>query len=331
MHQAVITGTGMCVPDRVVTNNDLAKLMDTSDEWITQRTGIRERRFVEDGIKPSDLAMKAIQQALGNAKTQASSIDLIIVATLTPEHMFPGTGFFLQSKLSIPGTPVLDLRSQCSGFIYGLSTANAFIKSGQYKRIVVCGVEVHSRALDFTTRGRDTAVLFGDGAGAVVVEASDDLERGVLATTLHSDGAYADKLWAKYPSTASTPHISAQIIEEGGVYPQMDGKLVFKHAVTRLPEVIMETLGKIHLKPADIDLFLFHQANLRINEKVASDLSIPEGKLFNNIQKYGNCSAASIPMCLHEAYEAGRIKKGSMVCMAAFGSGFTWAASVIRF
>jgi len=328
---ATITGTGMCVPDRVVTNADLAKLMDTSDEWIQQRSGIRERRHVDDGTKPSDLAYEAASMALASAQRTIKDIDAIIVATLSPEHYFPGTGAFLQAKLKADTTPVYEIRNQCSGFLYSLNMARAFIGCGQHQRILIVGVEVHSRGLDFTNRGRDVAVLFGDGAGAVVVEKTDMPERGILAAQMHMDGNFANKLWVQYPTMASAPFASQEVFEAGGFHPQMDGKFVFKNAVQRLPEVIADTLDSLHLRPADIDLYLFHQANLRINEAVAANLGIPEGKAPSNIQKYGNCSAASIPMLLDECRRSGQIHPGSLVCMAAFGAGFTWGAAVVRF
>ncbi|MEI6399085.1 MAG: beta-ketoacyl-ACP synthase III [Pseudomonadota bacterium] len=328
--RAIITGTGHCVPDRVVTNNDLAKIMDTSDEWIQQRSGIRERRHIEDGLAPSDLGAKAALNALEAAKLTSKDIDLLLVTTLSSEHTFPGTAAFIQRKLGMQGIPAMDLRAQCSGFLYGLATADAFIKSGSYGRVLLVSAEVHSRALDFSDRGRDTAVLFGDGAGAVILEPSPNPERGIMSIKLHSDGDFAEKLWVEYPSMAQTPHVTPEIVREGGVYPKMDGKFVFKHAVTRLPEVVSEVLESLHLKPQDIDHWLFHQANLRINEHVAATLGVSVEKCPYNIDRYGNCSSASIPILLDEQVRAGNIKPWKLIGCAAFGSGFTWGGAVIR-
>lgn len=330
VRRARIAGTGMCVPDRVVTNHDLAKIMDTSDEWIQQRSGIVERRHVSDGESPSDLAVVAAKKAMQSAAVKVGDIDLLLVTTLSPEHYFPGTSSFVQRKLGMATTPAMDIRAQCSGFLYGLSTANALIASGQYKRILLVGVEVHSRALDFTNRGRDVAVLFGDGAGAMVIEASPSQEHGIMNVVLHAEGEHAEKLWVEYPSMARSTHLSPDIVNDGGAYPRMDGKFVFKNAVVRLPQVVLETLEPFHLKPNDIDLFLFHQANLRINEYVAQAFDLRSEQVPFNINRFGNCSSASIPMLLDEMVTTGRVKSGDLLCMAAFGSGFTWGGALIR-
>lgn len=330
VRRARIAGTGMCVPDRVVTNHDLAKIMDTSDEWIQQRSGIVERRHVSEGESPSDLAVGAAKKALQSAGCKVDDIDLLLVTTLSPEHYFPGTSSFVQRKLGMGTTPAMDIRAQCSGFLYGLSTANALVASRQYQRILLVSVEVHSRALDFTDRGRDVAVLFGDGAGAMVIEASPSEEHGIMNVVLHAEGEHAEKLWVEYPSMARETHLSPEIVNDGGAYPKMDGKFVFKHAVVRLPQVVQETLTPLHLKPNDIDLFLFHQANLRINEYVAQAFSLESARVPFNINRYGNCSSASIPMLLDEMITTGRVKSGDLLCMAAFGSGFTWGGAVIR-
>jgi 3-oxoacyl-[acyl-carrier-protein] synthase-3 len=266
---AKISGCGFFVPPKVVTNLDLQKWMNTSDEWIQQRTGIIERRFVEDGVGPSDLALEASKLALSKASMSANEIDLILLASLSPEHYFPGTSVFLQHKLGLQSTPCLDLRAQCSGFLYGLSVAKSMILSGQYRKILLVGTEVHSRALDMSDRGRDVACLFGDGAGAVIIEASQEPEKGIIDVVLHAQGEFADKLWVQYPDLTRTPHISSEIVESGGASPQMDGKFVFKHALTRLPQVVQTVLMRNHLRVEDIKLFLFHQANLRINDAVA--------------------------------------------------------------
>ncbi|MCG8590128.1 MAG: ketoacyl-ACP synthase III [Proteobacteria bacterium] len=333
MRRAKITGTGMYVPDRVVTNADLTQFMDTSDEWIVQRSGIRERRWIEPGQAPSDLARAACQQALEAASLEVSDVDCILLATLSSEHDFPGTSFFLHEKLGAGEIPCLDLRAQCSGFLYALSFADALVVSGKYRRVLVVGCEVHSTGLDISTRGRDVAVLFGDGAGAVVVEANDDPEdpSGLLELRLHAQGRHADKLWIEAPSSASSPvRLTHEMIDDGRVFPKMEGRFVFKHAVRRMPEVLHEALSAASIKLDDVGLFLFHQANLRINEFVANQLGIPPDKLFNNIERYGNCSAASIPMLLAECARNGRLQPGQIVCLTAFGSGFTWASAVVR-
>jgi 3-oxoacyl-[acyl-carrier-protein] synthase-3 len=328
-----ITGTGMYVPERVVTNHDLAQRMDTNDEWIQQRSGIVERRHVDATETPADLALHASRRALEAAGVGADEIDGIILATLSPQHDFPGTSFFLHERLGVPEIPCFDLRAQCSGFLYSLATADAFIRSGQMRRVLVVGCEVHSTGLEFSTRGRDTAVLFGDGAGAVVLEVNDgaDDRSGLLAIRMHAQGEHAKRLWLEAPGSAIWPErINQQMLDEGRHFPRMEGRFVFKHAVTRMPEVLRETLDAAGTKLDDIDLFLFHQANLRINEFVASALGIAPEKCPSNIERYGNCSAASIPMLLDEAVRGGRLRPGQLVAMTAFGSGFTWATAVVR-
>jgi 3-oxoacyl-[acyl-carrier-protein] synthase-3 len=330
IRRAKVIGVGMKVPDRIVTNHDLAKIMDTSDEWIMKRTGIRERRFVDSDTKPSDLGAAASRDALEMAGLKAKDVDLLLVATLSPEHYFPGTSSFVHRKLELGTTPAIDIRNQCSGFIYGLSLAKLFIESGQYRNVLLCCTEVHSRALDFTDRGRDVAVLFGDGAAALMMTATDDPESGVLSTALHCDGTHAEKLWVELPGLGCEPHIDESGIREGRIYPKMDGPFVFKNAVVRLPEVISEALAPLHLSTRDIDHYFFHQANLRINQHVADLMNIPQERLHNNIDRYGNCSAASIPMCLTEAVHQHKIRRGQLLSFAAFGSGFTWGAAVVR-
>ena len=328
-----ITGTGMYVPAGVVTNADLAQRMDTSDEWIRQRSGIVERRHVDGTETPADLALQASQRALEAAGVGAEEIDGIILATLSPQHDFPGTSFFLHERLGVPESPCFDLRAQCSGFLYSLATADAFIRSGQMRRVLVVGCEVHSTGLEFSTRGRDTAVLFGDGAGAVVLEVNDDADdrSGLLALRMHAQGDHAKRLWIEAPGSAFWPaRITKEMLDEGRHFARMEGRLVFKHAVTRMPEVLRETLDAAGTKLDDIDLFLFHQANLRINEFVASSLGIAPEKCPSNIERYGNCSAASIPMLLDEAVRTGSLRPGQLVAMTAFGSGFTWATAVAR-
>jgi 3-oxoacyl-[acyl-carrier-protein] synthase-3 len=330
--RAKITGTGMCVPERRVTNKDLEARMDTSDEWIRQRTGIVERRHVSEGETPADLAEAASRQALARAGLEADQVDCIIVPTLSSQHEFPGTSFFLQERLG-GHVPCFDLRAQCSGFLYGLSVAKAMVVSGEYRRVLLVGTEVHSTGLDFSDEGRDVAVLFGDGAGAVVVEANEDPNdpAGILGVRLHAEGKYAKKLWVESPGSGIYPErLNAELVARGAHFPKMQGRYVFKHAVTRMPEVLGEALEASGVKQDDVDLFLFHQANLRINEFVANALEIPESKLRNNIQRYGNCSAASIPILLSEASDEGLLAPGRLVSMTGFGSGFSWASAVVR-
>jgi 3-oxoacyl-[acyl-carrier-protein] synthase-3 len=328
--RAKITGVGKALPPRIVTNHDLARMMDTSDEWIRQRTGIEERRWIAEGQTPSDLAYEASTQALIQSGLKASDLDYIMVATLSPEHYFPGTCSFLHSKLGLSTTPGLDIRAQCSGFVYGLEVCQAFIESGLYKRILLVGVEVQSVALEKSTRGRDMAVLFGDGAGAVVLEASSDMNGGILKVQTHLEGRFADKLGVVAPSAAKLEWITPSDIAEGRVNPQMDGKYVFKNAVTRMPEVINELLRDQSVKIDDVDFWLFHQANLRINEHIADAMHIPPEKVYNNIKRYGNMSAASIPVALEECLVSGRVKAGELVMMTAFGAGFTWGSALVR-
>jgi 3-oxoacyl-[acyl-carrier-protein] synthase-3 len=331
--RAKITGTGMYVPERVVTNDELAQLMDTSDEWIRQRSGIAERRYIEDGQTPADLAHRASERALQAAKLDAGDVDCIVLATLSPEADFPGTSYFLQHRLRAAETPCFDLRAQCSGFVYSLGVAKSFIESGQFRRVLVVGCEVHSTGIDRSDEGRDVAVLFGDGAGAVVVEAIEDETdpAGILEVRLHAQGKYARKLWIEAPGSGFTPvRINHEMIDQRRHFPHMEGKFVFKHAVTRMPEVLFEALNAASLKLCDVDLFLFHQANLRINEFVAQQLEIPPERCLNNIERYGNCSAASIPILLDEAVRGGRLTRGQIVTMTTFGSGFSWSSAVVR-
>lgn len=330
MPRSIIAGAGHYLPPRIVTNHDLSKLMDTSDEWIQQRTGIVERRFVEDGVGTSELAYYASIEALKDADLEAKELDCIIFATISPERPFPGTGVFLQDRLDVPGIPVIDIRTQCTGFIYGLSIADQYIKTGMYKNILVVGAEVHSAGLDFTDRGRDIAVIFGDGAGAAVVKAQLNSEKGILSTHLHADGKYAKELWVEYPTTTEKPFLQPKRLLDGLQFPKMNGRAVFVHAVKRFPEVIMEALNKNNLKITDLDLLIPHQANLRISMAVADQLKLDSEKVFNNIQRYGNTTSASIPIAISEAKKEGRIKSGDLVALAAFGSGFTWASALIR-
>jgi 3-oxoacyl-[acyl-carrier-protein] synthase III len=327
---ARIIGTGMYVPDRVVTNADLAAIMNTSDEWILQRSGIAERRHVDPGVGTSDLATEAAQRAIAAAEIAATDIDMIVVATFTSDHYFPGSSAMVQHKLGLDTTPAMDVKCQCTGFLFALKTAHAFIASGQYDRVLVIGAEVHSNGLSFTDAGRDTAVLFGDGAGALILEATEDLSAGVLDVQLFSQGEHMKRLWMDAPGMVYRPMISKEMIDQGRHIPMMDGRFVFKHAVTRMPQALLGVLAANDVSPDDIDLFLFHQANLRINEFVAQRLKVDPGKVFNNIQKYGNTSAATLPICLDECVRSGRSKAGDLITMTGFGSGFTWGSALIR-
>lgn len=326
-----ILGTGHYVPERVVTNHDLEQLMDTSDTWIQQRTGIRERRWIAEECGASDLAKPAVERALEMAGVGASDIDAIIFATLSPDYNFPGSGCLMTDLLGIPGTPALDIRNQCSGFVYGLQVADAWVRSGLYRHVLFIGSEVHSTGLDISTRGRDVSVIFGDGAGAVLFGPADAAEGGVLGTVVGADGAYAKELWVELPASRNLPRLTAEGMQEGRHYPQMNGREVFKHAVRKLPEAVTTCLQQCGLSTTDIDLFIPHQANLRISEAVQKALQLPDDKVFNNIQTRGNTTAASIPIALDECVRAGRLERGQLLAVGAFGAGFTWGAAAIRF
>ena len=330
MPRTRIAAIGTHVPERVVTNHDLTQMMETSDEWIQQRTGIRERRWVGPEQGATDLALEATQKALRRAEWEAKDIEAIVYATLSPDYFFPGDGCFLQAKLGLPGVPALDVRNQCSGFLYGLSVADAWIRSGQYKRILLIGAEVHSTGLDVSTRGRDVSVIFGDGAGAALLEATEEPASFVLSTHLHADGRFGKDLWTEGPSSIRHPRIDYQLLEEGRHFPKMDGQKVFKHAIVRMPEVVHEALKQNNLTTRDIKVLIPHQANLRISEMVQRSLELRDDQVFNNIQKYGNTTAASIPICLEEAIEVRGVKRGDVIALAAFGAGFTWASALIR-
>lgn len=326
-----ILGIGAYVPPRVVTNHELATMMETSNEWIIERTGIEERRWVEPGEGGAEMAAKASRQALERAGMEAKELDMIIYATLSPDFNFPGTGVFVQRLLGLKEIPCLDIRQQCTGFIYALSIADSFIRTGQYKKILVIGSEVHSTGLDKSTRGRDVTVLFGDGAGAAIVGRADDDQHLILSTHLHADGTEAEILWTEYPASTRHPRIDEAAMEAAKHYPQMIGKKVFKHAVTRMPQAIMEGMMTNGLKLTDIDMVIPHQANLRINQMVGQMIGLPPEKMHNNIQKYGNTTAASIPICMNEAVEIGKIKPGDLVCLVAFGAGLTWGSVFLRY
>lgn len=336
--RSVVTSVAHYVPERRVTNHDLSALMETSHEWIVERTGIHERRFIDS---PEDttltLAERAARIALTRASKTPQDIDLIVFATLSPDYYFPGVGVMLQRSLGCRTIPALDIRAQCSGLVYGLSVVDGFIRSNQAKCVLLVCSEVQSPVLDLTTRGRDMAVLFGDGAGALVIEAQEIGEeaanltdRGVIDSYLGSDGEGADVLCMKVPGTARPGFISAQDIADRLVHPHMDGKVVFKNAVTRLAETAKTLLERNRITPSEIDLVVPHQANLRINEMVREGLGLPKEKVFNNIQRYGNTTAATIPICLSEAEEAGVLQQGMLVITLAFGAGFTWGGNLIR-
>jgi len=329
MKRARIISTGHYVPEKIVTNEEMTKLVPTTDEWIRERTGIQQRHFVDQEIGASDLGYEAAQIALQRAGLKATDIDFIIFATLSPDYYFPGSGCVMQQRLGVHGIGALDVRTQCTGFVYGLSVANAFIQAGQYQRILLVGAEVHSTGLEYNERGRHIAMLFGDGAGAIILEASDG-ERGILSTHLHADGRYAKELWAENPGSRRIPRLYPGMLEDGSCFPQMNGREVFKHAVTKFPEVIMEALKTNNLTLDDVKLVIPHQANLRISEAVTQRLRIPPEKVFSNIQRYGNTTAASIPIALTEALAQDKIQEGDIVILASFGSGFTWASATIR-
>jgi 3-oxoacyl-[acyl-carrier-protein] synthase-3 len=330
--RSVFLSTGIAVPDNVVTNDDLAKLMDTSDEWIRTRTGIRERRWCPPGDREwtSDIAADAARMALDRAGMEARELDCIIFATVSPDYMMPGSGTLLQHKLGVSDIPCLDVRNQCSGFLYGLSVADAWIRTGQYRRVLLVGSEVQSRGIDPTSRGRDLAVLFGDGAGAAILGPSNDPDRGVLSTHLYADGSQAKILWCDLGGVAHNPRLSPELLEQGLQYPVMHGKEVFKNASTRMPAAVRTALEANGFTTDDITLLIPHQANLRISEMVQKQLGLRDDQVFNNIQKYGNTTAASIPLALHEALEAGRLKAGDLLVLTAFGAGLTWGAAAIR-
>jgi 3-oxoacyl-[acyl-carrier-protein] synthase III len=330
MPRTAFAALGTYTPDRVVTNEELTRLMETSDEWITQRTGIQERRWVAPGQGNSDMALEATKRALDAAGWKPTDIEAIVYATLSTDHMFPGDGCFLNAKLGIPGVPAIDIRNQCSGFIYGLAVADAWIRTGMYRRVLLVGSEVHSTGLDVSTRGRDVAVIFGDGAGAALLEATDEPDRGVLSCHLHADGRHAKDLWTDQPGSIYNPRITKEILEGTGFYPHMEGQKVFKHAIVKMPEVVREALAKNGLTPADLKVLIPHQANLRISEVVQKALELRDDQVFNNIQRYGNTTAASIPLCLAEAVKVRGVNRGDLVGLCAFGAGFTWASALVR-
>ena len=330
MPNPYISGTGFYLPPRIVTNDDLSSYMDTTDEWIQERTGIKERRYVEKGVGPSDLAIPATEQALEAADLKVSDIEFIIFATSTPDFYAPGSGCVLQEKMGFNEIGALDIRVQCSGFIYGLSIAEQYIRTGTFKNILLIGAEVQSTAMNLTDEGRDTAIIFGDGAGAAIISATEE-NRGILSTHMHSEGKYLKELWLEAPaSNAGYPRITGKQLDERKQYLKMNGKEVFRHAVTRFPEVINEALEANSLTTENIDLLIPHQANLRITQMVQKRLGLSDDQVFSNIHKYGNTTAATIPIALAEAFNEGRIKEGDLLVLAAFGAGFTWASAIMK-
>lgn len=348
MIRSRIKGIGMYVPANVISNQNLMKYMDTNDEWIQERTGIKERRFADrTGETTTTMGVEAAKIAIERAGTTPQEIDFIVFATLSPDYYFPGCGVLVQRALKMKEVGALDVRNQCSGFIYALSVADQFIRSGMYKNVLVIGSEKHSFGLDFNTRSRNVSVIFGDGAGAVVLQPATGEEQGILSTHLHSDGASAEILamfnpgthanhWVAEPvadfdeAELSNMFMSHNMIDKAQNFPVMDGPAVFKKAVIKFPEVIMEALQANGLKSTDIDMLVPHQANLRISQYVQQKLQLRDDQVYNNIQRYGNTTAASIPIALCEAWQEGKIKEGDLVCLAAFGSGFTWASALIR-
>lgn len=329
--RAQITGTGHFLPPRVVTNFDLEKIMNTFDEWILQRSGISQKHYAEEGVGASDLAYEAALKAIEDSGIEKSEIDFIIAATLSPDHYFPGIGVLVQAKLGLPTIGALDVRNQCSGFIYALSVANQYIMTGTYKTILLVAAEIQSSNLDYSDEGRDLAVLFGDGGAAVVIQPNDKEDgRGILSTHLFCDGNYATELWMDSPSPKDRPTFSHEILDSGRTYPKMSGRNVFKHASEKMPEAVRAALGHNSLTIENVDHLIPHQANDRISMMVAKSLGLPVKKVIRNIDHVGNTTAASIPIALDEALKVGRIKPNDLVILTAFGSGFTWASAAMR-
>jgi len=351
--RAVITGTGMYIPDSTVDNDAMSQIMDTSDEWIQVRTGIAKRQYAAPDQATSDLAVPAARQAIENAGLKPADIDYLVVATMTPDYYFPGSAPFLQRKLGLEHIPCLDIRQQCAGFVYALQLADALIRSGQHRRVLVVGAECHAAMVPWNdatwrvalgkddgpvsaedyeknTLSRNIVVLFGDGAGAVVVEAHDDDDRGVIDCLLHTNGDQAERLWTKAGGSAFRPYFTPEMHESGDVVPIVEGRKVYALAVTFMPQVTLEILEKNGFTTDDIDLMIMHQANLRINEGVQKRLKLPDDKVFNNIQNYGNTTAGTIPIAYHEALEQGRVREGDLVCFVGLGSGLNWGAILYR-
>lgn len=348
MYKAKIAGIGMYVPEQVITNKDLEKYMDTNDAWIQERTGIQERRYAQRvGETTTTMGVEAAKIAIERAGTKPEDIDFIVFATLSPDYYFPGCGVLVQRAMKMKEIGALDVRNQCSGFVYALSVADQYIRSGMYKNILVIGADKHSFGLDFSTRGRNVSVIFGDGAGAVVLQRTENEAEGILSTHLHCDGESAEILAMYNPGTHANHWIDQQLadfdeaeigqmfmshsmIDKAQNFPFMDGPSVFKKAIVKIPETVMEALNANKLRVEDLDMLIPHQANLRIAQYVQQQLGLPDTKVYNNIQRYGNTTAASIPIALCEAWQDGKVKPGNLVCLASFGSGFTWGSVLLR-
>jgi|TARA_B110000467_G_C18333384_1_gene495300 3-oxoacyl-[acyl-carrier-protein] synthase-3 len=325
-----IAGIGYYVPDRVIDNNYFTKYMDTSDQWIRERTGIHERRFISNEEGPSDLAIPAIKMALESASMSKDDIDFIIFSTSTPDYYIPGSGCLVQEKMKFKNIGALDIRCQCSGFIYGLSIADQYIKAGTYSNILVVTSEVQSTAMDLSNDGRDTSIIFADGAAATIITSAKSDNEGLLSTHLHSEGKYAKELWVEAPSSKQNPRLDNKILNDKKHFLHMNGKEVFKHAIKRFPEVIIEGLVHNNLTVNDIDILIPHQANIRISKMVQKKLGLKDEQVISNIHKYGNTTSASIPIALYETIKNKKIKKGDILALAAFGSGFSWGSAIIK-
>jgi 3-oxoacyl-[acyl-carrier-protein] synthase-3 len=334
MYHSKITGLGFYVPENVVTNDDLSKIIDTNDEWIQERTGIQERRHIIKGQDTTtSMGVKAAKIAIERSGLSNDDMDFVVFATLSPDYYFPGPGVLVQRDLGLRTVGALDVRNQCSGFVYALSVADQYIKTGMYKNILIIGSEIQSTGLDMTSRGRGVSVIFGDGAGAAVLSREEDLTKGILSTHLHSEGQHAEELVVKAPGMGGrwiTDIIADNDPNDESYFPYMNGQFVFKNAVVRFSEVINEGLQANNLEVSDIDMLIPHQANLRIAQFIQKKFGLSDDQVFNNIQKYGNTTAASIPIALTEAWEQGKIKSGDTLVLAAFGSGFTWASAIIK-
>ncbi len=330
MASSIVLGTGHAVPARTVTNDEFVTSMDTSDEWIRTRTGIRERHWITPGETGVDLGLAATQQALEMAGLKATDLDAIVYATITPDHFLPGNGVFLQRKLGVGTIPAFDIRLQCAGFVYAMSMADAFIRGGVYQRVLVVGQEIQSTRMDVSPRGRHTAVLFADGAGAVVLGATNDAGRGILTFDLHAEGAHAEKLWVDEPGALRNPTVDVERYAAGRYFLEMDGKEVFRHAVVRMPESVRTCLDRIGEPAGSLKLLIAHQANQRISEMVQKELGLGDHQVYNNIVRFGNTTSATIPIALDECVRAGRLASGDLVALTAFGSGFVWGTVLLR-
>jgi 3-oxoacyl-[acyl-carrier-protein] synthase-3 len=331
MPYSKITGLGFYVPETVVTNADLSCMMDTSDEWIIERTGIKERRFFKEGEDTvSEMGKRAAEIAMQRAGKTATDIDMVVFATLSPDYNFPGCAVLIQEKLGLRHIPCFDVRQQCAGFIYALSLADQYIKTGFCRTILIVGSEVQSNVMETSDRGRNMAVIFGDGAGACIIEAHDEAGKGILSTHIHADGSHATDLFLEHPGSRLKNRITHEMIDSGALLPSMNGKGVFVYAIKYFPEAIREALSANNYTPEDLDLLVPHQANARITTAVQKEFNLPDEKIVSNIHKYGNTTAASVPIALTEAWQDGRIKDGDLICLAAFGSGFVWGSALMR-